>query len=215
MRRRFLLFDLDGTLTDSKVGITTCAAYALKFYGIEADPDSLTFFIGPPLDETFMSRYGMDRAQAAVAVAKYRERYRDIGIFENYPYPGAADMLSRLKSSGRKLAIATSKPEVFSVRIAGKYGLAPHLDGIYGSELDGRRTDKAEVIGYAMKKLGAKPSETVMVGDRKHDIAGAKKCGVMSVGVKYGFAPEGELEAAGADMTADTVADLTELLLKI
>ncbi len=212
---KFILFDLDGTLTDSGQGITKCVRYALMHFGIdEPDLDKLRCFIGPPFRESFMKYYGMSEAQSVEAIEKYRERYRTTGIFENRVYDGIEDMLKFLKKNGKILVVATSKPTVFAIQVLTKYGLDKYFTLISGSELDGRRTDKAEVIQYTLNKLGIRDlSEVIMVGDRKHDIIGAKKCGIHSVGVRFGYAETNELETAGADYIADSVEELGKLLL--
>ncbi|MDO5562708.1 MAG: HAD family hydrolase [Synergistaceae bacterium] len=214
--KKYILFDLDGTLTDPEEGITKCVQYALKSFGID-EPclSNLRCYIGPPLKQSFMVYHGLDDKDAEAAVWKYRERYKDIGIYENSAYDGIADMLKKLRAAEKVLAIATSKPGVFAARIAEKYGLSEFLAGVYGSELDGSRTDKADVISYALSGLMAEPEQAVMVGDREHDILGAKKCGVMAVGVEFGFAEPGELEKAGADYIAETVKNLESILLAL
>lgn len=209
---QYFLFDLDGTLTDPKEGITKCVQYALRSFGIERSLDELLCFIGPPLKEQFIAYAGFDREQAEKAVEVYRERFAPIGVFENRAYDGAAELLSCLKKSGKTVALATSKPQVFADMIVKKYGLAPYFDFVLGSELDGTRTDKAQVIAEVMERLGAKPHETIMIGDRKHDIVGAKANGIRSVGVRFGYAAEGELEAAGADYIVDDMDGLRSLL---
>ncbi|MGN0205176.1 MAG: HAD-IA family hydrolase [Coprococcus sp.] len=207
-----ILFDLDGTLTDPKEGITKCVQYALKAFGIEADPDDLVDFIGPPLAESFQKYYHMNDEDALKAVVKYRERFSNIGIFENGVYPGIKELLAELKISGRRVALATSKPEIFAKRILDNYGLSDYFDVIVGSEMNGRRTDKAEVIEEALRQLGiAGPEEkqyVLMVGDRLHDMIGAVKNQIDGLGVYYGYAHEGELEAAGASATVRTVPEL-------
>ena len=150
---RYILFDLDGTLTDPKEGITKCVQYALQYFGIEADTEDLVDFIGPPLLESFQKYYQLDDAQGHMALKKYRERFKDIGIFENGVYPGIHTLLSDLKRQGRSIALATSKPEVYARRILDKYELMPYFDVVVGSEMDGRRTDKGEVITEALRQL--------------------------------------------------------------
>lgn len=211
-----LLFDLDGTLTDPKEGITKSVAYALKHFGIEEDPDHLVSFIGPPLKESFMTYYGFSEEQAILAIEKYRERFSDVGLFENKVYPGIYEMLNVLIASGKKLAVATSKPEVFAKRILEKFDLEMYFEWIVGSELDGTRCKKAEVIEEVFKRAGISKEQRedcLMIGDRKHDIEGAKACGIHGLGVEFGYAPEGELVAAGAEYTVSTVDELKAFLL--
>ena len=172
---RYILFDLDGTLTDPKEGITKCVQYALKYFGIEADIEKLVDFIGPPLLESFQKYYHLDDEQGHMALKKYRERFSDIGIFENGVYPGIAELLSTLKAQGRKIALATSKPGVYAKRILERYELLPYFDVVVGSELDGRRTDKGEVITEALRQLEIQEKqkpEVLMIGDRLHDKIG-------------------------------------------
>ncbi len=211
---KYILFDLDGTVTDPETGITLSVAYALRHFGIEVeDVSSLRKFIGPPLHDSFIDFYGFSREKAMEAVDKYRERFADIGIFENEPYDGIHKLLAGLKDAGYTLAIASSKPEVFTKRIIEHFELSPYFTHVCGSELDGRRTDKAEVITYALEKLGSPKAENVvMVGDRKHDILGAKKNGLTSIGVLYGFGDEAELREAGADYIAATVQEIGEIV---
>ncbi len=209
---KYILFDLDGTLTNPKEGITKCVQYALKHFGIEKECEELVSFIGPPLKEQFMKYASLSEEDGVKAVEIYRERFAPIGIFENEIYEGILPMLEALKSQGKILAIATSKPTVFAERIAEKYGIKPYLTCLEGSELDGRNTDKAEVIKIAMKKLGATKENTIMVGDREHDVIGARKNGIECIGVSYGYGGEGELKNSGALKVADTPYELLNIL---
>lgn len=208
----FILFDLDGTLTDSKEGITKCVKYALGHFGIEKNEDELESFIGPPLKEQFMSFANLSEKEAEEAVRIYRERYIPIGIFENKVYDGVIPLLKKLKEEGKTLAIATSKPEIFARKIADKYEFSEYMTEIKGSELDGTNTDKESVIKLAMEALGAEKENTIMVGDRAHDAIGAKKAGIVFIGVSYGYAKEGELEGEGAKLIAKTPLKLYEIL---
>ncbi len=191
---KYILFDLDGTLTDPKEGITKCVQYALKDFGIERECDELIEFIGPPLKEHFMEYASLSEEDGVKAVEKYRERYRPIGVFENKIYNGILEMMKKLKSQGKTLAVATSKPTVYSQLICDKYGISPYIEFLSGSELDGRNTDKADVIKIAMDHLGASKDNTVMVGDRIHDFVGAQKNEIPFVGVSYGYAQVGEFD---------------------
>ena len=218
MKYKYLLFDLDGTLTDPMEGITTSVQYALRSFGIE-EPDlsKLTPFIGPPLRESFMKFYGFDAGQAEVAVAKYREWFAPKGIFQNEVYEGIPEMLEDLKRRGKFLAGASSKPQVFVEKVLKHFGIYECFDVIIGSELDGRRESKEEVVEEALHRLGVsgnmQESETaVMIGDRKFDIQGGREHGLVTVGVTYGYAAEGELEEAGADHVVDTVEELWRIL---
>lgn len=211
---RVILFDLDGTLTDPKEGITKSAAYALHRLGIEVEnPDDLCCFIGPPLIDSFQEYCGLARSQAELAVQYYRERFREKGVFENLLLGGVPPMLQDLKKQGKRLAVASSKPEVFAKQIAEYFEIAPYFDFICGCGLDGARNTKAEVIAYALKKLGSPSRDSVvMVGDRKHDIIGARENGIDSIGVLVGYGSREELEAAGASEIAATIEQLHTML---
>lgn len=213
----YILFDLDGTLTDPGEGITRSVQYALDAFEIHIhDRRELERFIGPPLRDSFRVFYGLSDADAERAVAKYREYFADRGIFENAIYAGVPEMLFTLRENGATLLLATSKPTVYARRILEHFGIAGHFAHIVGSELDGTRSDKAEVIAYALVRGGKiSPDQAVMVGDREHDILGARKCGLCSVGVLYGYGNERELNAAGADWLAADVPDLSDALLRM
>lgn len=206
----FYFFDLDGTVTDSALGITNSVMYALRKYGIiEKDREKLYEFIGPPLIDSFQKYYGLSREQAWKAVGFYREYYQDQGIFECQVYEGLEEVLSMLCDVGKKAVIATSKPENYARRIIRHFGLEKYFHGIYGMELDGARGTKAEVIQYALKQCEIKNVErVVMIGDRSHDIVGAKQNGLDSIGVLYGFGSERELKKAGADILVKSIAEL-------
>lgn len=216
----YILFDLDGTLTDPKMGITKSVQYALADFGIdEPDLDKLEPFIGPPLKDSFMEFYGFSEQDAERAIAKYRERFTVTGIFENEIYPHIPEMLKHLHESGKRLSIASSKPTELVERILDHFEIKQYFDCVVGSEMDGRRSKKEEVVEEALAQL--LPNEldreiikekTAMVGDRKFDIEGAKAFGLTSVGVSFGYAQEGELEKAGADYIVDTVEELEALL---
>lgn len=214
--KRYVLFDLDGTVADNGEGICKSAQYALDFFGIHHEPaENLRRFVGPPLQESFQVLYGFSPEKAKAAVEKYRERYRVKGVYENKLYPGIPALLEEL-SRRAAVCLATSKPEVFSRKILEMGGVLPCFTRVVGSELDGRRTDKAEVIQEVLRQLGNPDrAQAVMVGDRKHDILGAKACRVESIGVEYGFAPEKELEEAGADHIVPTVEALRGLLWQL
>ncbi len=210
-----LLFDLDGTLTDSAEGIMNCAEYALDAMGIsEPDRSRLLRFIGPPLVDSFMEFYGLSSEDAAKAVVKYRERYTEKGIFENSVYDGIPEALELLKKGGKRLAVATSKPEAYANRILRQFGLSGYFEVVTGAELDGRRNAKSEVIEECLARLGSPDRNRVlMIGDRRHDVEGARLCGVKCAGVNYGYAEEGELEKAGAAFLFDTPLAMAEGLL--
>lgn len=204
-----ILFDLDGTLTDPAVGITNSVMHALKKYGITVeDRRELYKFIGPPLHESFEKFYGFSRGEALRAVEYYREYYRDKGIYENAVYDGIEEMLKSLYESGKKIILATSKPEVFAKEILRYFNLEKYFYYSAGANLDGSRTNKAEVIEYALKEGEVTDKSTVvMVGDREHDIIGANKNGIDSIGVLFGYGNRNELETAGATYIAQTVEE--------
>ena len=217
--KKYFLFDLDGTLTDPKEGITTCVQYALHSLGIEEpDLDRLESFIGPPLKDSFMEFYGMDEEQAQAAVKKYRERFNDKGLYENEIYPGIAPMLQMLSEKGFRLAVASSKPTVFVEKILEHFGIRQYFKVVVGSELDGSRTSKDQVVMEALRQLfGAKPilyHEVYMIGDRRFDVEGARAMKVESVGVTYGYGGMEELREAHADYIVESVEELREFLLR-
>lgn len=211
-----ILFDLDGTLTDPGEGITNAVAYALHKYGIEVtDRTTLYPFIGPPLKESFEGFYGFSPEQAEQAVAYYREHFRDIGIFENVVYDGAEELLAAVKAAGKKIILATSKPEEFARRILEHFGLTGYFDGVYGSCLDGTRRHKDEVIAHALADSGITDlSGVVMVGDREQDVLGAAKNNLPTIGVLYGYGSREELTTAGATHIVESVEELKQYLLK-
>lgn len=213
---QYLFFDLDGTLTNPKEGITKCVQYALHHQGIEEpDLDKLEPFIGPPLIDSFMEYYGLTMEQARECVVKYRERFHDIGIFENEVLEGVPQMLDALQRQGRKLVVASSKPEPFVIRILEKFGLKTYFTEVVGATMDEKRTAKAEVIREAFRRLSIPEDEkdqVIMIGDRRHDAQGAKSCGIDCLGVYIGFAAEGELEEAGATYIVHTVAEMSQFL---
>lgn len=213
---QYLFFDLDGTLTNPKEGITKCVQYALRHFGIdEPDLDKLEPFIGPPLIDSFMEYYGMSEEQARKATEKYRERFRDIGIFENKVFEGIPQMLEALQNQGKRLVIASSKPEEFVLRILEKFQLRSYFCEVVGATMDEKRTAKAEVIQEAFARLGITgetKNRVLMIGDRKHDTQGAAACGIDCLGVYIGFAQPGELEQNGATYIVNTVEEMWEFL---
>ena len=210
-----VLFDLDGTLTDPAIGITNSVMHALKKYGISVDDRrELYKFIGPPLHESFEKFYGFSREESLLAVEYYREYYRDTGIYENIVYDGVEAMLKNLCENGKKIILATSKPEIFAREILRYFGLEKYFYYSAGANLDGSRTDKAEVIEYALREGKViDKSAAVMVGDREHDIIGANKNGLDSIGVLFGYGNTTELEEAGATYIAETVENLHKILM--
>lgn len=213
----YILLDLDGTITDSREGITKCFEYALNHFGIEvADRAELERYIGPPLEQSFREGFGFEPEKTAQAVAKYRERFVPTGMFENRVYDGMEEALQRLKEAGKVLIVATSKPEYMAVRILEHFGLDGYFDDICGSDDDHNRNKKDEVIRYALEKHGITDlSDVLMVGDRKFDVIGAEKCGLQCMGVLYGFGDRAELETAGAAYIAETPEEMAQMIVAL
>ena len=208
MKYTTYLFDLDGTLTDPRTGITKAVQYALLQQGIaENDLTKLEPFIGPPLQESFAAYYSMNEEQVWQAVAAYREYFKEYGIYENECYEGITELLTLLTSNQAKLLVATSKPTVFAERIIAYFKLDGYFKGVYGSELDGPRSNKAELIRYIMDSNRLSPGETVMIGDRKHDLIGARSNGIDSIAVGYGYGSEDELMGETPTYYYETVQD--------
>lgn len=215
----YLLFDLDGTLTDPKEGITKSVQYALRAFDIEEpDLDKLEPFIGPPLKTSFMDFYGFDDEKAEEAVAKYRENFKDVGIFQNEVYAGIPEMLRKLKAKGKRLAVSSSKPQVFVERILDHFNLRRYFDVVVGSELDGRRVEKEEVVAEALKQLlngkEYRHEEVVIIGDRKFDVEGGQAHNITTVAVAYGYGSMEELKEADAEYIVRSVPELAKLLLR-
>ena len=225
---KYVLFDLDGTLTDPKEGICKSAQYALHKMGIEEpNIDKLEPFIGPSLMYSFTTFYHMTDEDAKKAVEYYRERFSVVGLYENIPYDGIKDVLSDLKDNGIKCAVASAKPQVFVERIMEHFALAEYFEVQVGSELDGRRSEKSEIITEALRQLyfgsehgeediltDERISETVMIGDRFYDVEGAKAVGCDCIAVEYGYAQKNELKKAKPTHIAKDVATLGRLLLE-
>ena len=209
--KKTVLFDLDGTLTDSGEGIINCAALALEHFDLPVPSrEEMRVFVGPPLHETFQ-RFGVPADKTDEAIRVYRSRYIPVGMFENTPYPGVKELLEALKSDGYTLYVATSKPEEMSVTILEKFGLAPYFDHICGASIDTSRSTKDAVIAYLLESSGAK-EDMVMVGDTKYDVLGAKAHGIPAVGVSWGYGSVEEMTEAGAVGIADTMAELLNIL---
>ena len=219
MKYPYLLFDLDGTLTNPKEGITRCVQFALGHMGIiEDDPEKLTSFIGPPLIPAFMEKYRMTTEEATEALGWYRKRFVDVGIFENEVLDGIPQMLADLKKKGYYLAVASSKPEPYVIRILEKFDLLAFFDQVIGASMDEKRSEKKDIITEALRRIGIREDQkdkVLMIGDREHDVEGAKLCGIASLGVYAGFAREGELEEAGADYICANVAEMHDLLMDL
>jgi len=215
---KYVLFDLDGTISDPKVGICTSVQQALKKFGIDVpDINTLTPFIGPPLRDSFRDFYHIKPEDMEDVIAAYRARFSTVGLFENDLYDGIPELLKALKENGRKLALASSKPRVFVEKILDHFGISQYFDVIMGSELDGTRENKSEIIAECLRLFELDPdgdlSETVMVGDRKYDIEAANAAGLPNIAVSYGYGSEEELSKAGAMVIAGTVKELENILL--
>ncbi|WP_297960481.1 HAD hydrolase-like protein [uncultured Ruminococcus sp.] len=209
-----LLFDLDGTLTDSTEGILNCLRYALERMGFEY-PEDTNRFLGPPLYFSFAEFCGMNGEQVQEAVRIFRERYSVTGLFENRVYEGIPEMLDRLKKSGKRLMVATSKPEVYAVRIFDRFGLSQFFEIVGGADINGTRNNKDEVIEYVLARADAADrSRVLMIGDRRQDVDGAHSTGIECMGILWGFGSAEELTEAGADFIAQTPREAADMLLK-
>lgn len=217
MKIRYVLFDLDGTLTDSQDGILNSIEYMLDYYGIHVkDRQQLRPWLGPPLKESLMKYYGFDEKTALEGVDKYREYFDRQGIFENRVYEGVRPMLEALRERGFLLAVATSKPEVAARRIMEHFDLSRYFAYVGGATLDDSRVKKADVVRYVLEACGvADPEEALMVGDREHDVEGAGRNGLASIGVLYGYGSEEELLGAGARYIAPLPRDIVTILSQI
>jgi phosphoglycolate phosphatase len=213
--RRVALFDLDGTLTDPKIGITRSIQFALERLGRPVpETDALTWMIGPPLLASFATLLGSD-AQAVEALRLYRVRFSDVGLFENEVYPGIPDLLARLRGRDMRLFVATSKPHVFARRIVEHFGLSRFFERVYGSELDNRNADKRDLLRHLVATEGFDPAEAVMIGDREHDAIGARAVGMPAIGVTWGYGSREELLAAGVIRLVDRPDEFDEAVLTL
>ncbi|SHO49187.1 HAD family hydrolase [Anaerocolumna xylanovorans] len=215
MIKKYMLFDLDGTLTDSKEGITKSLQYALRYVGIEVENlDVLDRHIGPPLVDGLREIWGLEEEQVQEAVTRYREYFKDKGIFLNAKYKGIDSLLEALVKADKTLILATSKPEEFARKILAHFDLDRYFEDICGATMDDTRRKKTDIIAYALMKNGIRDKEqVVMIGDRFHDIIGAKENGISSIGVLYGYGSKEELTEAGADAIAGDLAELKEILI--
>lgn len=206
-----IIFDLDGTLSDPGEGIINSLIYALEHFGIKGDPEILRKFIGPPLIDSFMKYYNFSEEQSKEAIRFYRQYFSKNGIFENYIYPGIPQLLNTLTAQGKELALATTKPTIYAVQVLEYFKIDSYFkpELVIGSYLDGRQTNKAELISIASKQLG---KSKVMVGDRKYDIIGAKANDIDVIGVTYGYGKRREIELAEPNWIVDSVSDLKKLL---
>ena len=213
-RYQYALFDLDGTLTDPGEGITKSVQYALAKYDIRvSDRTELFCFIGPPLHESFEVYYGFSREEALRAVDAYREYYAVKGIFENKVYEGIREALAALQASGIKICLATSKPEFYAKQILEHFDLAQYFTAVAGSNMDGTRTKKAEVVERALMLLGDPDvKDCIMIGDREHDVLGGKAQGLDALGVTFGYGSEQELVAAGANYIAHSPNEIPGII---
>jgi len=210
-----VLFDLDGTLTDSRLGITRSAAYALEDFGIKINNlDELNGFVGPPIRWSFKEFTGFDDAKVEKIVEKFRERYFVTGVYENEMYPGIDTVLQELKNAGKTLMVATAKVTSLADMVLSHFNIAQYFDYVSGSEMDGTRSEKGEIIKYAMEQNNITDvSGCIMIGDRKHDIIGAKSVNMKSIGILYGYGSKEELTKAGADYIINTVNELPAFIL--
>lgn len=209
---KYILFDLDGTLTDPALGITNSVKYALEKFGIEAERRELYKFIGPPLVDSFMEFYGFDYEKAVEALRLYREYFSVKGIFENSIFDGVEEMLKNLKANGKKVILATSKPEKYAIQILEHFKIEKYFDFVAGATMDEKRNRKEDVIEYAISEFGVKDTEkAVMVGDRKYDIEGAHAFDLKAVGVLFGYGSAEEL--ADAEYLAEDIDALSKILL--
>lgn len=213
MAGKAILFDLDGTLTDSGEGIINCALLALEHYGLPLPSrEKMRVFVGPPLSQSFIN-HGVPPEEADNAIAIYRSRYIPIGKFENYPYDGIEDLLRRLNAEGYELYVATSKPEKMSIEILEHFGLAKYFKLICGASMDSSRSSKADVIRYLLEQTGG-AGNAIMVGDTEFDVIGAKAHGIPTVGVAWGYGKVQDMVDAGAAAIAHTMDELYEYLTK-
>jgi phosphoglycolate phosphatase len=213
---KYFFMDLDGTVTDPKEGITKSVAYALKHYGIQIDNlDSLCKFIGPPLTKSFQQYYGFTEEESKEAVQKYREYYVPYGIYENYLYDGMESLLKNVVKNGGRIVLATSKPQIFAEQILQHFHIDEYFTFIAGSNMDLSRSKKGEVIEYALTALGIPAENVIMIGDREHDIIGARENNLPSIGVTYGYGSREELSDAKADYIVQSVSELEKLMLEL
>ena len=213
---KYILFDLDGTVTNPQEGIKNSVKYALEYFGIHTEDNStLNKYIGPPLRQSFMEYAGLSEEQSHIGMIKYREYFGPKGIYENEVYKGIPELFEILKGDGKKIILATSKPWIYAEMILEKFDLKKYFDFVAGSEMNGVRTNKADVIKYAIEKYNIPVEDAIMIGDRKHDIIGAKKNGLKTIGVLYGFGNECELKKAGADYIVENIENIIDLIEKL
>ena len=211
MTKKAIFFDLDGTITDSGEGIMNCATLALEYFGLPVPSrEEMRVFVGPPLDQTFI-RFGVPADKTDDAIKVFRSRYTTVGKFENFPYPGVADMLQSLKEQGHRLFVATSKPEVMAIEVLRHFDLDGYFEQIAGATLDGSRSHKADVITYLLGLTGD-VGQTLMVGDTAFDVIGAAAHGISTIGVSWGYGTVEDMEKAGAVAIAHSMEELVTLI---
>lgn len=208
----YFIFDLDGTIINSEQGVTRCTSYALKYFGIDEKPENLLHFIGPPLHYSFKKFYNFSDEQAATAVAKFRERYSEKGIFECSLYDGMKQSLEYLYNNGKKLAVATSKYEPFAVQILKNLGVDKYFSTVVGSSYGADFAQKKLIIGAVIEKLSAEKEKCVMVGDTQFDIIGANEAGIDSIAVSYGFGTAQEIESGNPTHIIDSPEKLRQFV---
>ena len=206
-----LLFDFDGTVFDTVEGITKSIQYALRKHGRDAELEELRCFAGPPLVDKFMEVYEVSKEEAEQLVTDFRERYVPIGVYESSPFPGIRELLEAVRAAGKKTAIATSKPQALAELLLQRAGLRDLFDVVVGSGGGVNNDAKWQIVTRAMELCGSKPEDCVLVGDTKYDVEGAKKCGIPCIGVRWGYAAEGELETAGAAVIVETPGELINI----
>ena len=213
-KKRNILFDLDGTIIEPKEGLTKAVQFSLESFGIYVeDRDTLTPFIGPPLRDSFKKYYGLNDEEVELAIKKFREYFAPKGVYENVLYDGIVDLFEELKTAGKQLIIATSKPTVFAETILNYHNIRDYFVFVAGSELNEKRSRKGEVIRYALESMKiTELQSTIMIGDREHDVIGAREMGLECIGVCYGYGSLKELEDAGATYIARDVEELSRLL---
>ena len=210
-----ILFDFDGTLFDTVKGVERSVQYSLRKQGIEEPLEALRCFAGPPLREKYKEVYGFDDDTITELIRDFQEDYIPGGLYESAPFPGIGELLDELRQNGRKLAVTTLKPISMAQELLERFGMENKVDVICGLSGDvGENTTKAQIVGNALKFFGSTAEDTILVGDTKYDVYGGHEAGVKVIAVRYGYAAEGELEEAGADVIVDTLADLRKLLLK-
>lgn len=209
----YILFDFDGTVFDTLEGITKSVRYALSLQGIEAELSELRCFAGPPLVDMFMEKYGFSEELAKKVTEDFRERYRPVGLYECSVFEGIKELLTALRSAGKKLAVATSKPQTHALELLRRENMTELFDVLCGSGDTDNNNAKWQVVTRAMEALKAEKEKTVLIGDTKYDVIGAHQCGIDCIGVRYGYAAEGELESAGADYIVDDIPQLEKLLI--